>query len=144
MNSWFLTNKQQRAYYDKLDSRASKKQRQEEKIFESLVKEKLARDQTFEKMYEDRNGVPDKDKWLREIENFGIPLLERYLNPAIHNKTLEKPTVIIDTSQEAGVTSFVIGIARGINTPEYVDKIRKVFYKHHRYHRNFNRKGKAF
>ena len=37
--------------------------------------------------------------------------------------------VIIDTAQEVGVTSFVIGIPRGNNTPEYVDKIRKVLCK---------------
>ena len=73
-DSWFLTQKKQDEYFDRLDSKTERKQREEDKIFEALAREKLSKDRTFDKMSEAHDGIPEMQKWLREVENFGIPL----------------------------------------------------------------------
>ena len=42
-DSWFLTQKKQDEYFDRLDSKTERKQREEDKIFEALAREKLSK-----------------------------------------------------------------------------------------------------
>ena len=58
-------------------------------------------------------------------------------------KAGSQPVVVIDTDEEKGIDSFVLGVSEGKGANEkYVEKVRKAFQTHHSLHRNFNRRGK--
>ena len=83
--AWFLDEVTQEEYDRQASSVSFLDSKAEKSILRSMVKEKMAdvRDPLFSKMEARREGIPGFTEWERYVRRFGIPLVEKYLDPAI-------------------------------------------------------------